>query len=56
MKYQEEIPIDIEEDKLTDSIENAVSGDRFDTQVIPLAPADARQIKKKIGSLIGNKS
>jgi hypothetical protein len=47
VKYQEEIPIDIEVDKLTDSIENAISGDRFDTQIIPLAPADARQIKKK---------
>jgi hypothetical protein len=47
VKHQEEILVDIEVDKLTDSIENTISGDRFDTQVIPLFATDVRQIKKK---------
>jgi len=38
--------IDIEIDKLTNSIENKVSGDVFDTDVIRLFNKDIKQIKK----------
>lgn len=38
--------IDIEIDKLTKSIENVVSGDAFDTEVILLKRNEAKQIKK----------
>ena len=37
---------DLEIDKLTRSIENAVSGDSFKTEVIVLTPADIRKLKK----------
>lgn len=37
---------DLEIDKLTRSIENAVSGDSFRTEVIVLTPADIRKLKK----------
>lgn len=37
---------DIEVDKLTRSIENAISGDSFKTEVIALTPADIRKLKK----------
>ena len=30
--------IDIEVDKLTNSIENCISGDSFDTEVLPFSP------------------
>ncbi|MDR2680874.1 MAG: hypothetical protein LBC47_08720 [Tannerella sp.] len=42
----EEIYIDIEIDKLTNSIENRITGDIFDTEVIQLSGKDKRQIKK----------
>jgi len=38
--------VDIEIDKLTNSIENAVSGDVFDTAIIQLSSKDIKQIKK----------
>jgi len=38
--------IDVEIDKLTNSIENAFSGDCFDTELIPIFNADLQQIKK----------
>jgi hypothetical protein len=38
--------IDVEIDKLTNSIENVVSGDIFDTEVVRLTVKDAKQIKK----------
>ncbi|MEI6091641.1 MAG: hypothetical protein WCR42_14390 [bacterium] len=38
--------IDIEIDKLTRSIENAVTGDIFDTELILLSSIDKKQIKK----------
>jgi len=44
---------DLEIDKLTRSIENAVSGDSFKTEVIVLTPADIRKLKKLIGYLTG---
>lgn len=47
---------DLEIDKLTRSIENAVSGDSFKTEVIVLTPADIRKLKKLIGYLTGRQS
>jgi len=41
--------IDIEIDKLTNSIENAFSGDRFDTEVIPISKEDLKLVKKGNG-------
>ena len=38
--------IDIEIDKLTNSIENIVSGDIFDTDIIQLFSKDTKQINK----------
>jgi hypothetical protein len=38
--------IDIEIDKLTNSIENAISGDVFDTDIIRLFNNDIKQVKK----------
>ncbi len=46
MKKDKKILIDIEIDKLTNSIENTVSGDIFDTEVIQLLSKDTKQIKK----------
>ena len=46
MKKGEKILVSIEIDKLTNSIENMVSGDIFDTDVIPLFSKDTRQINK----------
>ena len=46
MKKQKKILVDIEIDKLTNSIENVVSGDTFDTDVFQLFSKDARQINK----------
>ncbi len=43
--------IDIEIDKLTNSIENAFSGDSFDTELIPISKEDLKQIKKGNGWL-----
>lgn len=39
-------PFDIEIDKLTRSVENAITGDSFQTEVLPLTPIDFRKIKK----------
>ncbi len=41
--------IDIEIDKLTNSIENAFSGDSFDTELITITKADLRPVKKGNG-------
>jgi hypothetical protein len=41
--------IDIEIDKLTNSIENAFSGDSFDTDLIPISNEDLRSVKKGNG-------
>lgn len=38
--------VDIEIDKLTNSIENTVSGDVFDTEIFQLSSKDIRQINK----------
>ena len=39
-------PFNIEIDKLTRSIENAISGDSFKTEVLELALSDIRKLKK----------
>ena len=46
MKKQKEILVDIEIDKLTNSIENAVSGDVFDTDIFQLFAKADKQINK----------
>lgn len=49
-KYQ---PFNIEIDKLTRSIENAISGDSFKTEVLELNLADIKKLKKLTGYLSG---
>ena len=39
--------INIEIDRLTNSIENAFSGDKFDTEILGLSKEDLRKLKKK---------
>jgi hypothetical protein len=46
VKKEKKILVEIEIDKLTNSIENVVSGDIFDTDVIQLFSKDTRQINK----------
>ena len=38
--------VDIEIDKLTRSIENAITGDSFKTEIVVLTTADLRSIRK----------
>lgn len=40
------MPFDIEIDKLTRSVENAISGDSFKTEIILLSKADSKNIRK----------
>jgi len=47
MKKKKNAELDFEIDKLTNSIENAVSGEVFETIITQLAAADSKQIKKK---------
>jgi hypothetical protein len=46
LKKQKKIFVDIEIDKLTNSIENTVSGDIFDTEIFQLFARDSKLIKK----------
>ena len=46
MKKVKKILLDIEIDKLTNSIENIVSGDIFDTDIFQLFSKDSKQINK----------
>ncbi|MCF8255804.1 MAG: hypothetical protein K9H61_06590 [Bacteroidia bacterium] len=46
MKKRLEIELDFEIDKLTNSIENAVTSEVFDTEINRLFPKDRKQIKK----------
>ena len=47
MKKQQKIQlVDIEIDKLTNSIENSISGDVFDTEIFQLFAKDTKQINK----------
>ena len=48
MNPPKKILVDIEIDKLTNSIENTVSGDIFDTDIFQLSSTDIRQIHKSI--------
>ena len=51
MKKSEEIQIDLEIDKLTNSIENAISGEFFDTNISQIS--ETRKLKNQIGFLNG---
>ena len=46
MKKNRIIYLDFEIDKLTNSIENAISGEVFDTLIVKLNPTDGKSIKK----------
>jgi hypothetical protein len=46
VKKFKKILIDIHIDKLTNSIENSISGDIFDTEIFQLSSTDIRQIIK----------
>ena len=46
MKKQKEIALDFIIDKLTNSIENSVSGELFDTVITQLYLSDSKQLKK----------
>ena len=49
MKKTKKHLLDFEVDKLTNSIENVVTGDSFPTDVLPLTRADLKNITKKGG-------
>ena len=51
MKKQRVNSIDIEIDRLTNSILNTISGDSFQTEVLPVAKSDLKHISKKNGWL-----
>ena len=46
MEKKEIIYLDFEVDKLTNSIENAISSEVFDTLIVKLKPANGKEIKK----------
>ena len=46
MKKKQNIGLDFIIDKLTNSIENTLTGEVFDTEIVRLTNADAKQIKK----------
>lgn len=46
MKKTENIVLDFIIDKLTNSIENTLTGEVFDTEIVRLTSADSKQIKK----------
>ena len=49
MKKRKEIELDFEIDKLTNSIQNTISGDSFPTDASRLTKADLKQVTKEIG-------
>lgn len=49
MKKRVKIALDFEVDKLTNSIQNSISGDSFPTEVSRLTKADLKQVTKKSG-------
>lgn len=49
MKKQKKIALDFIIDRLTNSIQNTISGDSFQTEISLLAIADVRQITRKSG-------
>jgi hypothetical protein len=57
MKTKEKQGLDFEIDKLTNSIENVITGDSFYTDISILATNDLKKItKKQDGFLIGKRS
>ena len=57
MKKEQETGLDFEVDKLTNSIENAVSGDSFLTEISLLSTVDLKNFaNKELWYLIGNSS
>lgn len=46
MKKRRETELDFEIDKLTNSIENVITGEIFSTEIVGLSEADTKQIKK----------
>lgn len=46
MEKRKKIELDFEIDKLTNSIENILTGEAFDTEIVRLTEADKKQIKK----------
>jgi hypothetical protein len=46
VKKKQNIGLDVIIDKLTNSIENTLTGEVFDTEIVRLTSADAKQIKK----------
>lgn len=51
MKKSKRIPLDFEIDKLTNSIQNTISGDNFQTEVSRLTKIDLKQTTEKNGWL-----
>jgi len=49
VKSNKPIYLDFIIDKLTNSIQNTISGDSFDTEVLRLTNADLKQVQKKNG-------
>ena len=49
MKTNKPILLDFIVDKLTNSIQNTISGDSFATEVLRLTKADLKQVTKKNG-------
>lgn len=49
VKKQKQIPLDFLFDKLTNSIENVITGDSFKTEVLPLFPKDLSSVSIKNG-------
>ena len=57
MENSKEIELDFEIDKLTNSIENIITGDSFATEVSLLSKNELKLVTKKIiGYLIGQKN
>jgi hypothetical protein len=55
MKEKKTILLDFIIDKLTNSIQNTISGDSFQTEIVRLNTKEAKLISKKmVGILIGN--
>ncbi len=56
MKKRKEIGLNFIIDKLTNSIENTLTGEVFDTEIVRLINKDNKQIKKANWHLIGNQN
>lgn len=56
MKYKKPIPLDFEIDKLTNSIQNVLTGDVFATDVLPVTKNDLKLITPKNGWLFNWKN